>query len=88
MFRIPTIQSTELKKLNKLQCPSQDTSVPNGRGKKTITRRREGEKRTEALRASRKNGNGQPREIGGWGYPPECTRDLGGESLRTQREGH
>ena len=24
-------------------------------------------KRTEALRASRKNGNRQPREVGGWG---------------------
>ena len=20
-------------------------------------------------------------EVGGWGYPPECTRDLGGERL-------
>ena len=37
--------------------------------------------RTEALRASRKNGNRQPQEIGGWGDPPECTRDLGGERL-------
>jgi hypothetical protein len=37
------------------------------------------EKRTEALRASRKNGNRQPWEIGDLGDPPECTRDLGGE---------
>ena len=38
-------------------------------------------KRTEALRASRKNGNMQPQEIGGWENPPECTRDLGGKRL-------
>ena len=37
--------------------------------------------RTEALRASRKNGNGQPREIGDGGTPLEYTRDLGGERL-------
>jgi hypothetical protein len=24
----------------------------------------------------------QPRDIGGWEDPPECTRDLGGERLR------
>ena len=34
------------------------------------------------LRTSRKNGNRQPQEIGGWEEPtPECTRDLGGERL-------
>jgi hypothetical protein len=33
------------------------------------------------MRASRKNGNSQPLEIGGWEDPPECTRDLGGKSL-------
>jgi hypothetical protein len=38
-------------------------------------------KRIKALRASRRNGNGQPGEIGGWGDPPECTRDLGGERI-------
>ena len=37
--------------------------------------------RTEALRASRKNRNRQPQEVGGLGDPPECTRDLGGERL-------
>jgi hypothetical protein len=37
--------------------------------------------RTEALRANRKNGNRQPQEVVGWGYPPECTRDLGVERL-------
>jgi hypothetical protein len=42
-------------------------------------------KRTKILRASRKSGNRQPQEIGGWGEPPECTGDLGGE--RTHREG-
>lgn len=35
----------------------------------------------EALRASRKNGNRQPRDVGGWVYPIECIRDLGGEKL-------
>jgi hypothetical protein len=33
--------------------------------------------RTEALRTSRKNGNRQPRKVGGWGHLLECTRDLG-----------
>ena len=28
MYRIPKIQSPEFKKLNKLKCPSEDTSVP------------------------------------------------------------
>jgi hypothetical protein len=36
---------------------------------------------TEALKASRKNVNRQPQEIGGWEDIPECTRDLGGERL-------
>ena len=36
-YRITKIQSTELKKVNKLKCPSEDTSVPLGREKKTIT---------------------------------------------------
>jgi hypothetical protein len=33
---MPKIQSTELKKLNKLRCPSDDTSIPLGRGKEAI----------------------------------------------------
>ena len=36
-YRISKIQSTELKKVNKLKCPSEDASVPLGREKKTIT---------------------------------------------------
>ena len=36
MYRIPKIQSTELIKVNKLKCPSEDTSVPLGREKKAI----------------------------------------------------
>jgi hypothetical protein len=36
---------------------------------------------TEALRVSRKNENRQPQEIGGWGNPPECTRELESERL-------
>ena len=31
------MQSTELLKLNKLKCPSEDTSVPLGRNNKAIT---------------------------------------------------
>jgi hypothetical protein len=31
------IHSTELKKLNKLKCPSEDSADPLGREKKTIT---------------------------------------------------
>jgi hypothetical protein len=42
MYRIPKIQSTELKKVNKLKCPSKDTSVPLGREYKAITVGREG----------------------------------------------
>jgi hypothetical protein len=37
--------------------------------------------RTEALRTSRKNRNRKPQKKGGWGEPPECTRDLGGKRL-------
>jgi hypothetical protein len=36
-YRIPKIQSTELKNLNKLKCPSENTSLPLGREKKEIT---------------------------------------------------
>ena len=38
--------------------------------------------RTEALKASRKNGNRQPQEVGGEGTDTlECSRDMGGERL-------
>ena len=37
MCRIPKIQSTELKKLNKLKCPSEDISVLLERERKAIT---------------------------------------------------
>jgi hypothetical protein len=37
MYRIPKIQSTVLKKVNKLKYPSVDASVPLGREKKAIT---------------------------------------------------
>ena len=36
MYRIPKIQSTELKKVNKLKGPSEDASDPHGREKKAI----------------------------------------------------
>jgi hypothetical protein len=42
-YRIPKIQSTELKKVKKLQGINEDTSVSLGREKKTTTRqKREG----------------------------------------------
>jgi hypothetical protein len=41
-YRIPKIQSTELKKFNKLKCPSENASVPLGREKKAITSREGG----------------------------------------------
>ena len=34
MYRIPRIQSTELKKVSKLKGPSEDASIPLGREKK------------------------------------------------------
>jgi hypothetical protein len=37
MYRIPRIQSTELKKVNKQKGPSEDASIPLEREKKTIT---------------------------------------------------
>jgi hypothetical protein len=40
--RISKIQSTELKKFNKLKSPSEGTSVPLGREKKAIISRKEG----------------------------------------------
>ena len=36
-YRIPKIQSTEFKKVNKLKSPSEDASVPLGKKKKGIT---------------------------------------------------
>jgi hypothetical protein len=35
-YKIPRIQSTELKKANKLKGPSEDASIPGGREKKAI----------------------------------------------------
>jgi hypothetical protein len=40
--RMHKIQSTELKKVNKLKCPSEHASVPLGREKKAITSLEEG----------------------------------------------
>jgi hypothetical protein len=39
-YRIHKIQSTELRKINKLKCLSGDVSVPLGREKKAITCRK------------------------------------------------
>jgi hypothetical protein len=46
MYRTPKIQSTKLKKVNKLKYPSEDPSVPLGREKKTI---RSGERRRDLI---------------------------------------
>jgi hypothetical protein len=104
-YKIPKILSTEIKKVNRLKCPSENTSIPFGSDKKVIKSGEGGTwkekwtgrgswgkrgiwagigwgKSTEALKASRKNWNRQPQEIGGWGGDsPECTRDLGGKRL-------
>jgi hypothetical protein len=45
MYRIPKIQSSELKKDNKLMGPREDTSVSLGREKKAITSWEGGKKR-------------------------------------------
>ena len=55
------IQSTELKKVNKLKCPSKDASVSLGREKKAITR---GVVKEEPGRESRQGGGS-----GGRGEP-------------------
>jgi hypothetical protein len=36
-YRIHKIQSTEFERLNKLECPSEEGSVPLGREKKAIS---------------------------------------------------
>ena len=54
MYRIPKIQSTELKKFNKLKDPSEDTSVPLGREMKATTRRERG--RTEGREGGKEGG--------------------------------
>jgi hypothetical protein len=41
-YRLSKIQSTELRKLKKLKCPSEDASVPLGREKKATTSGEEG----------------------------------------------
>jgi hypothetical protein len=39
------------------------------------------EKSQSSERVSRKDGNRQPEEVGGWRDPPKCIRDLRGERL-------
>jgi hypothetical protein len=39
MYGIPKIQSIELKKINKLKCPTKEAKVPLEREKKIITSR-------------------------------------------------
>jgi hypothetical protein len=60
--RIPKIQSTELKMVNKLKCPSEDISVPLEREKKATTST-EGERHMEGKvdRVGRqREGRGEP----------------------------
>jgi hypothetical protein len=59
--------------------------VGGGRGE-AVLELGEGE-RLNFLRASRKNGNRQPQEIGGWGNPPQYTRDLRGNKSMIQLKG-
>jgi hypothetical protein len=54
-YRIPKIQSTKLKKVNKLKCSSEDSSILLGREKKAIT--------SEDLR----EGSGRESGQGRWG---------------------
>ena len=42
MYRIPKIQTTDLKKVNKPKDPREDSSIPLGREKKAITGGRKG----------------------------------------------
>ena len=60
LFSISKIQSPELKKVNKLKCPSEDASVPFGRVKKAITsweERRELERKVDGSGGGRGEGN-------------------------------
>ena len=104
-YRIPKIQATELKKVNKPKGPGEDASVPHGRdhkvGREGSTREGKGmggggkrnmiwywvRERTEVLIASRRNGNMQLWEVGGWGHPPESTRNPGGKRLSRLKVG-
>jgi hypothetical protein len=42
LFIILKVQSTELRKFNKLKCPSEDASVPLEKEKRTITSKKGG----------------------------------------------
>jgi hypothetical protein len=57
-YRIPKIQSTELKKL-KPKCPNEDASVPFGREKKAITSGEGGREGPERERGQEGDGWGR-----------------------------
>jgi hypothetical protein len=66
-YKIPRIQSTELKKVNKLNGPSEDASIPLGREKKIITGRWRGRKRGTWV--GKETGRGREEHdqvLGGW----------------------
>jgi len=50
MYRIPKVQSTAFKKVNKRSCPSEDASVSFGREKKATTSREVGREGDEGGR--------------------------------------
>ena len=79
-YRIPKIQSTELKKVNKLKSPSEDASVPLKREKKATTR----EEGRRDLRGKGDGGRGWEERnmiwywMGGKGLkPPRASRKNG-----------
>jgi hypothetical protein len=65
-YRLPKIQSTELKKFNKLKCPSEDASVPLERGKKTIIRGEGGTELRGKVNRGRRKWGGEGNLIWYW----------------------
>lgn len=83
-MRMPQYHSGGRRKQTRGQ-REEGTWVGEGRGRGKGEHDQVWGNRREALRACRMNGKRQPREV--MGDPLESTRDLGGESLRTQMEG-
>ena len=66
-YRIPRIQTTELKKVNKLKGPSKDASIPLGRVKKAIMGWRTGCQREGRIWEEQGTGRGRGNMIRYWG---------------------
>jgi len=79
--KVPKIQSTELKKVNKLKDPSERASGKGDgsgeRGKNDLVL--DGGKGLKHRGPAKRMEHRQPWEEGGWVDPLECTRDLGGK---------